>query len=316
MTPRTRKVVSTFAKLGWLGLVAACDPNVVIGTKLPAGSAPFGGSAAATGGAAGAQSTAGVAGTASPGGSGGAAGQSVAGAPPDAGAAGEGGEAVDELVFEASHEQGDLQEWDEGPDTDAGGYYGDAGGEPPQHTMEPTHAGAGAVRVTIDTSAGDTIARLYRRISEADAYYSAWFYLAEDHTPSSWWSIFLFRAVQERSASIDLWSVDLVKRDDEQLTFAVFDHAAGQSIAAQSEPVVEVGQWFQLQAFLHQAAGEPSRVVFYLDGVEFLTLDDATAAPPDEPLYWVIGNGGGELAPAVSTVYIDDAVISKAFVEP
>jgi hypothetical protein len=126
----------------------------------------------------------------------------------------------------------------------------------------------------------------------------------------------LFRAVKDRNASIDLWSVDLVERDDEQLTFAVFDHAANKSIALPAEPVVEVGKWFQLQAFLHQVAGEPSQVIFYLDGVEFLTLDDATAVPEDEPVYWVIGNGAGKLSPAVSTVYIDDAVISKTFIEP
>jgi hypothetical protein len=320
MTPRTRKALLTFAKLGWLWLVAACDPNVVIGAKLRgAGSAPTGGSAPEMGGFAGVQSTAGVAGNGPAGTGGGAAGDNVGGTPGDAGATGEGGEGGEppgELLFEASHEQGDLAEWDEGPDTDAGGYYADPGIEPPELTTDQTHSGSGAVRVTVDTGAGDKIARLYRRITEPDAYYSAWFYLAEDHSPSSWWSIFLFRAVKDRNASIDLWSVDLVERDDEQLTFAVFDHATNTLIASPAEPVVEVGKWFQLEAFLHQVAGEPSQVIFYLDGVEFLALDDATTVPDDEPVYWVIGNGGAELAPTVSTVYIDDAAISKTFIEP
>lgn len=317
MPPRTRKVLLTFAQLGWLWLVAACDPNVVIGAKLRgAGSAATGGSAPDTGGAGGVHSTAGVGASGPSGAGGGVAGDGVGGVPSDAGAAGDGGEPPGQPLFEANHEQGDLAEWDEGPDTDAGGYYADTGVEPPQLTEDQTHSGSGAVRVTVDTGAGDKIARLYRRISEPDAYYSAWFYLAEHHSPSSWWSIFLFRAVKDRNASIDLWSVDLVERDDEQLTFAVFDHATNKSIASPAEPVVEVGKWFQLEAFLHQASGEPSQVIFYLDGVEFLTLDDATAVPEDEPVYWVIGNGAGKLSPAVSTVYIDDAVISKTFIEP
>jgi len=67
---------------------------------------------------------------------------------------------------------------------------------------------------------------------------------------------------------------------------------------------------------IFESGGKPSKVVFYLDGVEFLTLDDAQALPVGEPLYWVIGNGGNKLAPAVSTVYVDDAAISTAFIQP
>ena len=317
MTSRTRKVLSTCASLGWLWGVVSCDPNIVIGTKLPKGAGAEAGSSSQTGGSGGTNnlSTAGVSGSAPAGGAGDTNEGGNAGEPSvTAAGAGSGGEPA--LLFEATHSDGNLAEWDEGPDADAGGYYADPGVALPKYVMEPARSPGGAAQITIDTNPGDRIARLYRRIEHSDAYYSAWFYLNEDHTPSSWWSIFLFRAVKDRNASIDLWSVDLLRRDDDTLTFGVFDHASSELIPATVEPTIEVGRWFQLQAFLHQESGKPSKVTFYCDGVEFLTLDDATAAPKDQPLYWVIGNGAAKLAPTVSTLFVDDAAISSAFIAP
>jgi hypothetical protein len=317
MTPRTRKVLSTLTSASWLWFVASCDPNVVIGTKLAGGSGAEGGSSSETSGSGGMVTLppAGSAGTA-PGGSAGDAAEGGSAGEPPVVIGGAGADGDPPLLFEATHSDGNLAEWDEGPDSDAGGYYADPGVALPKFVMEPAHSPGGAAQITIDTGAGDKIARLYRRVEQADAYYSAWFYLAEDHTPTTWWSIFLFRAVKDRNASIDLWSIDLLRRSDDTLTFGVFDHASSKLIPATVEPIIEVGRWFQVQAFLHQESGKPSTVTFYCDGVEFLTLDDATAAPKDQPLYWVIGNGAAKLAPTVSTLYVDDAAISTAFVAP
>jgi hypothetical protein len=316
MTPRTRKVLSAFASLGWLWFVASCDPNVVIGSKRLGGVAEAG-TGGETSGSGGMVTT--VAGTAgmAPGGSAGNASEGgSAGEAPVlvAGAAGQ--ESEPQILFEATHSVGNVSEWDEGADADAGGYYADPGVALPKYVEEPSHSAGGAVEITIDTGGGDRIARLYRRVEQADAYYSAWFYLAEGHTPSSWWSIFLFRAVKDRNASIDLWSVDLLEQDDGTFTFGVFDHATEELIPATVEPTVAVGQWFQLQAFLHQESEKPSQMTFYCNGVEFLTMTDARPAPKDQPVYWVIGNGAAKLTPAVATVYVDDAVIATGFVRP
>lgn len=315
MAPPSRKVTRTFARLGSVVLLASCDPNVVIGTRF-ASIAPEGGGSGADAGGANTAGTSPAAGSGALAGisSGGSTIEPMAGAPSEAGAAGMAGEPSTPL-FDANHEDGTLAVWDSGPDADAGGWYGDDSN--PQYSgTGPAHSGTGSVKVTVNTAAGDRISRLYRRVTESDAYYSAWFYLAEDHTAPSWWSIFLFRAVKDRANSIDLWSVNLVRRSDDQLSFGVFDHATNKLIQAPTPPLVEVGKWFQLEAFLHAVAGEPSRVVFYLDGTEFLTLDDATPAPDGQPLYWVIGNGGSKLAPATTTLYIDDAVIDDVFISP
>ena len=301
--------------------VAACDPNVVIGSKLGlgnGGSSPTAGVGAVSGvGGGGTDPVGGTAGDVAVGGS--TAGD--AGMPSVAGAAGEGGvggQPDDGPLFSADHETGNLAQWDEGPDADAGGYYADPDAELPSYSTDQAHSGDASAKVQINTANGQgVIARLYRRLPlEGAAYYTAWFYLVEDHVPDSWWSIFLFRAVKERNDSIDLWSVDLVRTQDNKLTVAVYDHANTKTIVAPGNPQVKIKQWFQIQAYLEVAPGKPSPLTLWLDGTQFLKLDNTTQVPKDQPLYWVVGNGAAKLTPAVSTLFVDDAQISHSFVRP
>jgi hypothetical protein len=312
----------------WLVLVlvaAACDPNVVIGVKRrlggggtgeSGGSAETGGAGAVSGSAATVSGSGGVAGDMAGGGSVSDAGMPSVGT---AGEAGAGGQTDDGLIFFADQDDGtkSLKQWDAGADDDSGGYYADATQPNPSYSVEQHHSGEGSAKIVIDTSTTkDQISRLYRRIETPSAYYMAWFYLAEDHTPDSWWSIFLFRAVKDRNFSIDLWSVDLVKTAQDTLSVVVFDHANSKTIDVPSHPKVPVKQWFQIQALLEQKAGQPSQLTLWLDGVQFLSLQNTTAAPVNQPLYWVIGNGAEKLTPGRSTIFIDDAQISTSFVRP
>jgi hypothetical protein len=309
-----------FLLAAWGG-VAACDPNVVIGSKYTlveggtesGGAAPLGG-----GGAAGNAGTAGLAGD-SVGGvpttDGGAGGE-----PPLPGGAGAGGEPDDGILWFGGHEDGSLIEWDEGADDDSGGYYADADGTAPAYVTGHAHSGNGSAKLTIDTAKDNgagRIARLYRRIETEEGYYSAWFNLAEDHTPSSWWSVFLFRAVKDRAKSVDLWSVNLTRTSDDKLTVSLFDHATSKTIeVADPAPIIPVGKWFELQAYLKQAHGQPSQLIVWLDGTQVFKLDDTTPTPDGQPIYWVIGNGGAKLTPAISTVYVDDARVASTFLRP
>jgi hypothetical protein len=310
-----RKFGRTWQALVAVLAVAACDPNVVIGSKFrvgSGGSTETGGSGApATSGT----STAGLGGVPAGGSTAGDTGV-PAGGPNEGGV---GGQADDGLIFTADHENGvNLTQWDEGPDSDAGGYYADPDAELPSYSTERAHSGNGSAKVTIDSTSGEgVIARLYRRIAnDGAAYYSAWFYLEEDHTPDGWWSIFLFRAVQDRNQSVDLWSVDLVRTAADKLTVAVYDHANQKTLAAPGNPEVPVGQWFQLQAYLQVAPNQRSQLGLWLDGNQFLELSDATPPPADQPLYWVVGNGSARLNPPISTLFVDDAQISTSFVRP
>lgn len=285
-------------------VLAACDPNVVIGAKHRPASGS-GGAAGLSGMSSGATGAIG-----GEGGVGGVGGVGGAAEP----SAGQGGQAEEAPLFEADHENGSLSQWDQGADDDSGGFYADSGS--PSYSTEQAHSGEGSAKMTIDTSGGDRIARLYRRVEDRQAFYSAWFYLAEDHTPGVWWSIFLFRAVEDRNASIDLWSVDLERKGDSELTIALFDHEANETIDVPSQPLIPVKKWFQLQAQLIQEPGQPSQLTLWVDGVEALKLENTTAVPENQPVYWVIGNGGAKMSPTVSTLYVDDARITNSFVAP
>ena len=312
MRASSTTVVRTFASFGTAALLlAACDPNVVIGRKFAlAAAGTSGDSGGETGGSAGNNGVGGVGATGGVPAAGTGGSAAGTGGTSDAGEAGAAGAEDPGILFEAGHEEGSLAEWDSGSDADAGGYYADVGVESPQYDADFAHSGSGSARVTIDTAGGDTISRLYRRVDQNDAYYSAWFRLGEDHTPGRWWSVFLFRAVKDRTKSVDLWSVNLVRRDDDKLTLSVFDHETNESIPMDAEPVVEIGTWFQLTAHLVLNDGEPSQVEFWLDGEPVLQLAAAAEPPVGEPVYWVIGNGGATMSPATSTVHIDDALVS------
>ena len=328
MSEPSRKFPRACVLLGGLWLALGCDPNVVIGARRlhddTGGVTDTGGmpTVAGSGGALG-----GGAGGAPPGGNVAEAGTATAGAAGDISEAGAAGSPDPGLIFSTGNE-GSLKDWDSGPDTDAGGYYADTGVPLPKFAMDGiAHSGEGAAKVTINADgSSDKISRLYRRIEPdvEEAYYLAWFYLNEDHTPSSWWSIFLFRANQNRSDSTDLWSIDLVRTPQNKLTISLYEHQfdngagkdKGRTINATMQQIVPVKVWFQVQAYLRAKVGQPSQLTIWLDGNQVMRLDNTTPAPDGKSLYWVIGNGAGKLTPAESTVYVDDAQIATGFVRP
>ena len=327
MAAPSRKFSRACAGLcGALLAVIACDPNVVIGAKRHlniAGSSGDMGGVPAVSGSGGVGALAASSGDAT-GAVPGNAGMPATGTGAEAGV-NAGGQPDTPPIFFDNQQNGSLMQWDEpAMDADAGGYYADTGFPLPAFAPTPAHSGDGSVKVVIDTTnVTDQIARLYRRITDNhDAYYSAWFYLNEDHTPGVWWSIFLFRAVQDRNKSIDLWSVDLVRTANDTLTVALFDHqyqsGKGRTIDSQllPAPIVPIQVWFQIQAHLVQNAGQPSQLTLWFNGEQFMNLDMATPAPDMQPVYWVIGNGGSKMTPPKSTIFIDDAQISTTFVRP
>ena len=325
MSEPSRKFPRICALLVGLVLASGCDPNVVIGARRLHGGT---GGVTDTGGVPSVSGSGGMpsgtAGETPLGGTMAEAGTATGGVAGDAGAAG----APDDGVIFSTGNEGSLMDWDTGTDPDAGGYYADTGEPLPKFAMDGiAHSGEGAAKVSINADGStDKIARLYRRIEPGieEAYYLAWFYLNEDHTPSSWWSIFLFRANQNRSDSIDLWSLDLVRTPQDKLTVSLYEHQfdngagkdKGRTINASQQQIVPVKVWFQVQAYMRAKAGQPSQIIVWLDGTEVINLESTTPAPDGKSLYWVIGNGAGKLTPAQSTVYVDDAQISTSFVRP
>jgi hypothetical protein len=238
---------------------------------------------------------------ATPGGAAGAAPMT----PAASGAGGEGGT----LLFEARHET-DLSEWT-GDGPDSGGIYVDD--EPPMVSAEQVHSGTGAVRIFIDTSNDRApICRLYHRVTVPAAYYGAWFYVTQDHVSFDWWMMMLFKAqpdVEDITSAYNLWDIGQMRSDDGYTTYVLYDHLRTENRYTETEPALPIGRWFHLEAYLSYAAGQQTELEVWLDGQSFLHLTDLEP-PPQAPLFWSIGNGGSQLVPAQSTIFIDDVTIS------
>jgi len=228
--------------------------------------------------------------------------------------AGAGG-AAGTLIFEARHET-DLSEWT-GDGPESGGIYVDD--DPPLVGTEQVHSGTGALRIFIDTSNDRApICRLFHRLPPQPAYYGAWFYAVEDHVSFDWWMMMLFKAqpdVEDITTAYNLWDIGQVKSDQGYTTYVLYDHLRTENRYTETQPQLPIGRWFHLEAYLAYQAGEATELELWLDGQSFLHLTDLDP-PPDAPLFWSIGNGGSQLVPAQSTIFIDDVTISTTRVGP
>lgn len=303
--PRSRApwLLVPFALLG-------CGREIVLGdseNRLPsAPSAAGSGSLPSTGGAAGNGATGGMpsaAGTAS------VAGSGAAGTPtdvvPEPGA----------LLWSAQHEQGDLSEWEEGGDYYGGEYEWASG----SYSVEPDSGrdGSYGLIATIDTHANDEPSqgvRVYRRIEDAPAYYSVWLKLAEHHSVTEWWSIFLFHARDDTLSlenDVSLWDVRVVEDRDGVMTLQFFDHDTMQGTIDERAGRIQEGEWFELSAYLDYRPPDDTRLRILHNGALLFDMK-ARHTSREGNVFWALGNGSDELDPSESTIYLDDAAIRRA----
>ncbi len=307
MAAPSQKFARAWYALGALLGVGACDPNVVIGTRWhvngDAGSVASGGGALPVAGMGGV-TTGAVAGDSA--GIAGEAGLPFGGAGNDAGGAG----GADDVppIFSTGMEDGTVNDWDVPyTDADAGGFYADSD-PPPVSSKAISHSGAYSAEVVIDTSSGaDQISTslptdwpeggvlqrlvLFERGSHAER-------LVVGLSISS-------RQGSQQEHRSGQWVNLPAQRLSNTPTVALFDHqydgAKGRTIDVAPQPLIQVGVWFQIRAYLQQEDGMPSHVTLWINGQEVLDLPGATPAPHLQPLYWVVGNGGSKMTPPKST---------------
>ena len=223
------------------------------------------------------------------------------------------------IIWFADHESGDLSAWRMGGGADGGGDY-QASGQT-EVSRERAHGGSGyAAKLTIATSDGaDHTARLYRRTVNGGAYYSAWFFFSQAHTPIEWWSIFLFRAQRDPNdieSFVNLWNLNVERPDGGgNLTLSFYDHLTGLYTRPATPMPLPIGQWTHLEAYFNYVPPSSTRITVWQDGQLLLDLTGLGQAPSPY-FYWSIGTGSNGLLPRVSTIYIDDAAIATGRLGP
>lgn len=280
---------------------SACGGEIVLGDSL----APLPGSASGTGSGA-ASGSAGTAPTA--GGLSGSAGTSPA--LPDSAIPAQG-----ELVWSTDHEVGDWSDWERGGTPSGGEYeWGDVNA---YVDIGVGRDGSNGVVADINTAARGEPSqgvRLYRRIEEGGAYYSAWFRLEDAHTVTDWWSIFLFHA-RDDSLSLDndvsLWDVRVVDTPAGDMALQFFDHDLMLGSLAGRTGIIEAGEWFEIRAYLDYRPPSGTRLAIWLNQTLLFDMKELHTAVQNN-VFWSIGNGAARLDPPDSTLNMDDAAIRKA----
>lgn len=184
---------------------------------------------------------------------------------------------------------------------------------------ERVRHGGYAARLTIDAPPGGSRGSAVLARSgdlPAQGYYSAWYYLPRSIAVGNYWVIFKFRH-QDQSTMDELYDMDLVNLDSGEMSLQLYDHRRPGVVPLDvTNPIVPVGQWFQIEAFYfnsRNAADATGRLTFWLDGRQIVDIADPTSTPLIE---WNACSIGENLTPSTAVLYVDDCAVSRSRVGP
>jgi hypothetical protein len=150
----------------------------------------------------------------------------------------------------------------------------------------------------------------------AEAYYSAWLYLPAPLTATYYWLFSKFRSrtvATDPNTFVDVWDLDM-RVQAGAMHFALYHHDSGDEPALAS-PVVPVGRWFQVEAFLRPTPANDGRLSVWVDGSLLYDLVD-TPTMPTAYVEWSVGGIAEMVTPPRATLYVDDAAISTQRLGP
>ena len=221
-----------------------------------------------------------------------------------------------QILWEARHETGDLDEWI------ADGQGGSAADAPMAAiavTTDVAHGGAHSVKLTNAAVADIAASRVWRESPyPADAYYSAWYYIPEAYALTAVWTIMPFKAPDANDPSIRRHVVDVDVRSlpGGELILSVYDHRAPylRSPTPPTAMVLPIGRWFQVEALFRNFSDDRGRLTIWLDGQ--VNYDIARPFGIHSTVYWSPCSSSYGFSPAESAIYLDDAAVSLVRLTP
>jgi hypothetical protein len=224
------------------------------------------------------------------------------------------------LVWSTDHEDGSINDWLRGGTFYGGEYHW---GDVSFDVVEPAGRGGGlGLAIRIDTAfQGEPSqgVRLFRRMEEGPAFYTAWFRLDEPHMVSDWWSIALFHARDDTldlATDVSLWDVRVVDTPSGEMALQFFDLETMQGTPPDARAIVVPGEWFELSVYLDYRPPDATRLAVLRDGVVLFDMKDLVTTTLLPHVFWAVGNGANGLSPTESTLALDDASIRRAASAP
>jgi hypothetical protein len=220
------------------------------------------------------------------------------------------------LLWFAEHETGDFTEWTA---DNKGGYSADPPDTSVVISTDFAHSGTHSVRLANAAPSVYETARLWRQDSfPEEAYYSAWYYLPQTYRTTGDWTIMQFNTPAGEDGGSDglLLDVDLRSLPGGDMILDIYDHRPPYLRSPTAEPAqpVPIERWFQIEVFYRNVGDKTGEFELFLDGrVNYdihrpFGLSSATSWSPCSS---TVG-----LSPAESTLYVDDAAISRVKVGP
>jgi hypothetical protein len=174
----------------------------------------------------------------------------------------------------------------------------------------PVHSGQFAAEFTvgpgIDAGSVGQVRCVRQGVFPAEAYYGAWYYIAEAATNTGVWNLFHFQGGDPASPpQHGLWDVSLVNGPTGSLNVRVYDFFNN---AVADAPPAPIAKWFHIVFYWKRAKDKTGEVALYQDETRVVDFTNLITDDSDWG-QWYVGNYATALAPPESTVYVDDVTI-------
>jgi len=114
----------------------------------------------------------------------------------------------------------------------------------------------------------------------------------------------------------ELFDLDLINLDTGEMSLQLYDHRRPGVVPLDApDPIVPVGQWFQVEAFYRNAQDDSGRLTFWLDGRPIVDLAGQPMASTPF-VEWDVSSIAEELTPSTAVLFADDCAISRTRVGP
>lgn len=177
---------------------------------------------------------------------------------------------------------------------------------------EPVHSGqyAAAFTVVADGAETGTQARCVRQGKlPIEAYYGAWYFIPSASENTGLWNLIHFQGSDSPGETMhNLWDISLVDNGSGGLRLSVYDTVNAQVRDPSGAPAIPIGSWFHIEVYLKRAADATGAFSLYQDDEP---LVEVTGLITDDSSWgqWYVGNLATNLAPAESTLYVDDVTV-------
>ncbi|HEY1303136.1 MAG TPA: heparin lyase I family protein [Vicinamibacterales bacterium] len=234
------------------------------------------------------------------------------------------------MLWSADHDTGDLSQWYEG---DGGGEF-NSGSATSTASDDVARSGRFSAKATIVTphvpeTSGVRLFRWTESHFHQEACYGAWLYFPQQYIVPLWWNILQFKSRSGSTLNDVFWSLQVGNRPRGPM-FVYLNWWEGLSIEgphqdefggrsySQTVKDIPVRRWTHLQVYLRQSSTFEGQIIVWQDDVELFNMNGVRTRYPsgNGANEWSVNNYSDILSPSPTTIYIDDAAITTASVEP